>query len=106
MVGMIEWWDAKPQKLAGFICTSVKVEGGYRLDRYYFRQSTIKFLAVESIQKGQFVRFVPGPMADKPGPGGKPMRPVAFEVEVFETQAMAQLVDQAASRAEGVSHEQ
>jgi hypothetical protein len=100
MIGQVEWWDAKPHKQCGFIVVSVKVDNGYRLDRYYFRQSRIKFLAVEKIQKGQFVRFVPGPMPDQPGPGGKPMRPVAHDVEVFEDQAIASLVDQAASKTE------
>lgn len=105
MIGQIEYWDSKPQKQCGFIVVSVKVDNGYRLDRYYFRQSRITFLAVEHIQKGQFVRFIAGPAPVNPGPGGKPLRPVALDVEVFETQQLASLVDQAASRVEGGSHE-
>lgn len=105
MTGRLEYWSEP--KGFGIIVVREDVQDGvgYRLTRFYLAKHNINFVGVSEIKAGQYVQFRPGPIP--PGVAGGHGKPVALDAELFESQTLAQLVDEKSATpvAQESSHE-
>jgi cold shock CspA family protein len=91
-IGKLEYYNEP--KGFGIIVKRQDVEGGYKLVRFYLAKHRISFVGVDKIAANQWVRFTIGPTPTNIQSGGKPL---ALDAEIFESELLAQLVDEKAT---------